>query len=133
MGRVEYRQVSSRAGGAQYGLGASPTDDLLVVYADAFERDANPDDFSLEAIIAHERGHQILCRDTRLERLVTGRISVASEEVLASLIGSLISEIPADRESLVLKAASELVERGMPARDARRLVRQLRDYLERYL
>lgn len=133
VGRVEYRHVSSRAGGAQYGLGASRTDDLLVVYADAFERDADPNDFSLEAIIAHKCGHQILCRDARVERLVSGRISVTSEEVLASLIGSVIAEIPVDRESLVFKAANELVERGLPARDARRLVRQLRDYLERFL
>ena len=52
VGRIEYRHVSSRAGGAQYGLGASATDDLLVVYADAFERHADPNDFSLEAIIS---------------------------------------------------------------------------------
>jgi hypothetical protein len=132
-GRVEYRHVSSVAGGAQYGRGESPADDLLVVYADAFDRDADPDDFSLEAIVAHERGHQILCRDIRIDRLVIGSISVATEEVLASLIGSVISDNAADRESLVFKALNELVERGMPARDANRLVRQLRDYLERYL
>ncbi len=67
-GRVEYRHVYSQSGGAQFGLGASPGQDLLIVYAEAFERDANPEDFSLEAMIAHERGHQLLARHERLAR-----------------------------------------------------------------
>src|SRR3989442_68821 len=40
VGRVEYRHVYSGAGGAQYGPAASPEPDLLIVYAEAFERDA---------------------------------------------------------------------------------------------
>jgi hypothetical protein len=35
---------------AQYGRGSTPEDDMLTVYAEAFERDADPDDFALEAI-----------------------------------------------------------------------------------
>jgi hypothetical protein len=52
IGNVEYRHVYSQAGGAQYGLGVTPEQDLLITYAEAFERDADPDDFSLEAISA---------------------------------------------------------------------------------
>ena len=47
LGRVEYRHVFSGTGGAQFGLGSSPAHDLLVVYAEAFARDADADDFSL--------------------------------------------------------------------------------------
>ncbi len=50
-GRVEYRHVYSQTGGAQFCLGPSADADLLVVYAEAFERDRNPEDFSLDAII----------------------------------------------------------------------------------
>ena len=38
-GRVEYRHVYSQTGGAQFCLGPSIDADLLVVYAEAFERD----------------------------------------------------------------------------------------------
>jgi hypothetical protein len=68
VGRVEYRHVYSQTGGAQYGRGTVEANDLLTVYAEAFERDANPEDFSLEAILAHERGHQLLARHPRLAK-----------------------------------------------------------------
>src|ERR1700730_4322731 len=87
VGNVEYRHVYSQTGGAQYGRGSTQDDDLLTVYAEAFERDANPDDFSLDAMIAHERGHQLLARHPRFAKRVAG-ISAASEEILASLLGS---------------------------------------------
>src|SRR6266480_1656666 len=82
VGQIEYRHVHSRAGGAQYGMNVTPEKDLLVVYADAFDRDADPEDFSLEAIVAHERGHQLVARDPRLARLLSGRMSRVGEEVL---------------------------------------------------
>jgi len=66
VGVVEYRHVYSQAGGAQYGRGRTAEEDLLIVYAEAFERDANPEDFSLAAILAHERGHQLLARHPRI-------------------------------------------------------------------
>ncbi len=90
IGRVEYRHVYSRTGGAQYGQATTEADDLLTVYAEAFERDANPKDFSLESIVAHERGHQLLARHPRIAKYVRGRISAGSEEILASLLGALI-------------------------------------------
>src|ERR1051325_859835 len=86
VGAVDYRHVYSQSGGAQYGRGLAEDDDLLMVYAEAFDRDADPEDFSLEAIIAHERGHQILARHPRLAKLVAG-IPLVSEEILASLVG----------------------------------------------
>ena len=65
VGSVEYRHVYSRSGGAQYGIGPSADDDIMVLYAEAFERDADPADFNLEALIAHECGHQRLHRDQK--------------------------------------------------------------------
>jgi len=61
VGHIEYRHVYSQTG-AQYGRGSAAEEDLLTVYAEAFERDADPEDFTLAAMIAHERGHQILAR-----------------------------------------------------------------------
>ena len=65
VGRVEYRHVYAPTGGAQYGRGVEADSDLLWLSAEAFERDAAGDDFSLRAIIAHERGHQVLARHPR--------------------------------------------------------------------
>src|SRR5690349_8877215 len=69
VGRVEYRHVYSQSGGAQYGRGVGEGGDVLTVYAEAFDRDADPQDFSLRSIIAHERGHQLLARHPRLSVL----------------------------------------------------------------
>jgi|SRR5579884_1858748 len=90
VGAVEYRHVSTASGGAQYGMASTEVEDLLVVYPIAFERDSDPDDFSLEAIIAHERGHQLVCRHKRLRRNMPDPMSEATEEVLASLVGAVI-------------------------------------------
>ena len=130
-GRVEYRHVYSGTGGAQFGLGTAPDRDLLVVFAEAFERDANPDDFSLAAIVAHERGHQLMCRDERFQRLLGGRISGATEEILASLVGSVVVPDPVDRQALVFKALAETIQCGVNPTDAERLVTELRSYLEK--
>src|SRR5438105_3145865 len=91
VGRVQYQHVYSRSGGAQYGQAARAADDLLTVYAEAFERDVDPADFSLTAILAHERGHQLLARHPRLANRVPGKVSIAGEEILASLVGAVIS------------------------------------------
>src|SRR5262245_22478004 len=96
VGNVEYRHVYSQTGGAQYARGDEAEEDLLTIYAEAFERDADPEDFSLRAMIAHECGHQILARHPRIARRVAG-VSESSEEILASLIGAMICESGADR------------------------------------
>jgi hypothetical protein len=132
VGNVAYRHLCSQTGGAQYGRGITDDDDLLTVYAEAFERDADPEDFSLEAIIAHERGHQILARHPRLAKLTAG-IPLVSEEILASLLGSIICAADADREMLYAKAAFELVDRGQSSESADRQLQTLRGLLEALL
>jgi hypothetical protein len=125
VGRVEYRHVHSRSGGAQYGQAARAADDLLTIYAEAFERDADPADFSLAAIIAHERGHQLLFRHPRLANRVSGQVSIAGEEILASLVGAVISADLNDRRMLAAKAAAELLSLGVSREHAARQIEQL--------
>lgn len=98
--------------------------DLLTVFAEAIERDANPDDFSLRAMIAHERGHQLLARHPRLSARLAG-VSDAAEEVLASLLGALVVKPGLDRDLLIAKATAELLVAGREPEDAVRLVREL--------
>jgi hypothetical protein len=133
VGRVQYQHIYNLTGGAQYGLASSEQRDLLTVYAEAFERDANPEDFSLEAIIAHECGHQMLARHPRLASLVAGRLSLVGEEILASILGAVISPLHRDRTTLLGKAVVELLDRGEQPEVATRLVSQLGDYLEKML
>lgn len=129
MGTVEYRHVYSKSGGAQYGQGETAADDLLIVYAEAFDRDANPEDFSLTAILAHECGHQILARHERIARQVKGKTSDASEEILAAVLGSLL----VDRDNLTLQAAAILADHGQPAAVAIQRVQALRTLFEELL
>src|SRR5579859_5127140 len=105
-GSVEYRHAWSGTGGAQYCKGAGKNPDALLVFAEAFARDANPQDFSLAAILAHERGHQLLERHPKLAPMTKG-LSVGSDEIMASLIGSLIARQEEDRQMLYYKALFE--------------------------
>lgn len=132
IGNVEYRHVYSQTGGAQYGRGNSAEDDLLTVYAEAFERDADPEDFSLEAMIAHERGHQILARHPGFAKRIAG-ISAASEEILASLLGAMICYNNADGDTLYAKAVAELLDHGQSIESANRQLQQLWEVLEALL
>jgi hypothetical protein len=128
VGNVEYRHVYSQTGGAQYARGTTERLDLLTVYAEAFERDADPWDFSLEAMIAHERGHQILARHPRIANRAGG-VSEESEEILASLLGSMICTDDGDRLALLSKAAAELLECGQSPENAGRQIQELKDLL----
>jgi hypothetical protein len=121
VGRVEYRHVYAQTGGAQYGSGVEADSDLLWLSAEAFERDAAGDDFSLRAIIAHERGHQVLARHARFAGRLIGR-PAAAEEVLASLIGAWLVGAGADREMLIDKAAVDLLDAGVTAESAARQI-----------
>lgn len=132
VGLFEYRHVYSQTGGAQYGRASTEDGDLLTVYAEAFERDGDAEDFSLEAMIAHERGHQILARHARIAKLVAG-ISVLSEEILASLLGSIICDDGSDRTMLYAKATAELLERGESPEATDRQLRNLWLLLEALL
>ena len=129
VGLVEYRHVSSQTGGAQYGRGAGDAGDLLTVYAEAFDRDADPDDFSLLAIVAHERGHQLVARHPRLAARFAG-VSPAAEEVLASLLGALVVGPGPDRDALADKATFDVLRGGASADAAARVVQNLWDQLE---
>jgi hypothetical protein len=133
VGRVEYRHVYSQAGGAQYGLAEVPERDVLIVYAEAFKRDANPEDFSLEAIVAHERGHQLLARHPRLTRNLPRSWSGVSEEIVASLLGSLLVEKEKDQQDLLLKALFEADQQGLEPDRATLLIMELRALLEKIL
>src|SRR5687767_13611258 len=123
-GTVEYRHAYSQAGGAQYGLASAADEDVLIVYAEAFDRDADPNDFSLEAIIAHERGHQLVARHPRISRAV-GTVSLETEEVIASLLGAMTCQAEADRDALLEKALVELVRLDIGPTDAMSRVRDL--------
>jgi len=124
--------VYSQTGGAQYGRGNTAAEDLLTVYAEAFERDADPEDFSLEAMLAHECGHQILARHPRIAKRVAG-LSEASEEILASLLGARICDADADRVALIAKATAELLDHGQSVKSANRQLQELWDLLEALL
>ena len=102
------------------------------MYAEAFDRDADADDFSLAAIIAHERGHQLLARHPRLS-LSLASASPAAEEILASLLGALVLEPGPDRDTLLDKAAFDVVNRGATAVTAQRVITNLWDQLRRLL
>jgi hypothetical protein len=132
VGRIEYRHVYSQTGGAQYGRGDTSENDLLTVYAEAFECDADPEDFSLEAMIAHECGHQILARHPRIAKRVIG-LSEASEEILASLLGAMRCQADADRIALFAKALSELLDHGQTVDSANRQLEQLWNLLKELL
>jgi hypothetical protein len=131
-GRVEYRHVYSQTGGAQYCRGGTVEQDLLTIYAEAFERDADPDDFSLEAIVAHERGHQLLARHAGLAKRVEG-VSIATEEILASLLGAMLCFNDSDRDSLMAKATVELINHCEAADIAIRRLQELWNLLETFL
>lgn len=105
---------------------------MLTVYAEAFERDGDPEDFSLVAIVAHERGHQLLARHPHLIKRVEG-ISIATEEILSSLIGAMLCSAESDRDSLMAKATVELINYGEAVDSAIRRLQKLWNLLETLL
>jgi len=129
-GQVEYRHAYSQSGGAQFCFGRGSASDVLLVYAEAFERDLDPHDFSLVAIIAHECGHQRFLRDSNLAvigRKLSGQVF---EEVIASLIGSLLVSDSQDAEDLVGKATVDLATVALSAASVVRTIEQLRGFLK---
>jgi len=124
-GEVEYRHTLSRTGGAQYQIGPTAERDRLVVFARAFERDADPEDFSLPAILAHERGHQLLVRHSRMRIFLDRWQGPAAEEIMASVVGSLLVTRKKDQQDLMDKAVEEALRNGIEADDAVWLVTEL--------
>jgi hypothetical protein len=132
-GRIEYRHVYSQSGGAQYCIATSAERDILVLYAEAFERDADADDFSLEALIAHECGHQRLTRNPKLRRILAEFPGEQIEEVLASLVGSLLLGESEQAQTLVWKATAELGQLGLSAADTVNFIERMRQVLRQFL
>ncbi len=133
VGTVEYQHLRTLSGGAQYGIGTSITADVLSVTARAFERDADPQEFSLEAIIAHECGHQMVIRQSKIRSRLPVKLPLEAEEVLASLIGSLLVTEIKDRDDLIMKAVFDELACGVPETAAIPLAHDLRNVLERLI
>jgi hypothetical protein len=133
IGQVEYRHVYSQSGGAQYGIGPSADDDLLVVYSQAFDRDANTEDFDLDAMIAHEVGHQRLLRNAKLRILLEKFPGETFEEALASLVGSVLLPETKSAEMLVWKAAAELTNLRLSGEAIVDFVERMRSLLRKLL
>lgn len=133
VGLVEYLHLQSRAGGAQYGRAVDPQRDRLTVFAEAFERDADPADFSLEAMIAHECGHQLLARHPMLRRNLPAGWSDRSDKIVASLLGSLLVWEVRDRENLIAKATFDALGSSSDLEGAMCSVGDLRMLLEELL
>jgi hypothetical protein len=133
VGEIEYRHVYGRSGGAQYRAGSSPEDDTLVVYAKAFERDADPNDFSLEAIIAHERGHQLVKWDHNIRATIRRLFSDNLEEFFGSLLGYLLLGETEASWPLRMKASTELLRAQLPADDVDAFVDEVISILRRHL
>jgi hypothetical protein len=132
-GIVEYRHVYSRSGGAQYYIGPNAEQDLIVAYAEAFERDADPADYSLEALIAHECGHHRLTRDRDLQLLQAKFPGEQFEEILASLVGSLLLSDEAAAQTLIMKATLELADTGISAENTVNFIKRLRLLVRHFL
>jgi hypothetical protein len=132
-GSVEYRHVYNQSGGGQYCIGPAADDDLLIISAEAFERDADPADFSLEAIIAHECGHQRLLRSPNLRTVLAKFPGEPFEEILASLVGSLLLGESESARTLVWKATAELDQLGMSAAGTVQFIERLRRILRHLL
>ncbi len=133
IGRVEYRHVHGHTGGGQYCHAPISGQDVLLVFAEAFERDADPDDYSLESILAHERGHQLLFRHERISRNVPLDWSDAAEEIVASLIGSIIVKDEADQQDLLMKAGFDAVTAGFEPERVVAFLTEVRALLEEIL
>ena len=133
IGRIEYRHEYSKTGGANYRQDVTTDQDLLTVYVEAFEWDANPDEFSLNAILAHECGHQLLVRHPRLAPKVAGLLSAISEEILASVLGAIICKNEADAHALMGKAIVEAVYQGVHPDRVVQQLDELKGLLEAFL
>src|SRR5262249_5035267 len=101
--------------------------------AEAFERDADPDDFDLDALVAHECGHQRLIRDPNLRKILAKFAGEQFEEILASLIGSIRLGESESAGTLVWKATAERGVLQMTAASTAHFVERLRNVLRKFL
>ena len=81
----------------------------------------------------HECGHQVAVRNSTLKRWLHGELPVASEEVLASIIGSLLVFEVEDHNDLAMKAIHDVIRCGVKREKAKEVVMNLRSVLEAIL
>ena len=93
----------------------------------------NKEDFSLNAILAHECGHQLVFRHPKLSRWLQGKVTPLSEEALASLIGSLLVSDVDDHNNLTMKSICDVVNCGVETSRAHKLILSVRSVLEAIL
>lgn len=129
-GRVEYHHRFSSAGPAQIRFGSKIVDDVMRVFAQAFDWSEDSQHFSPEAIMAHECGHQVFHRHRHLRRWFGSDISESHEEIVASLIGSLLVTSAADNDALRDKALGDALEAGTNPVDVTAMINGLRKFLE---
>jgi len=132
-GKAEYCHAYTRSGGAQYCLGPSANDDIMILYAEAFDRDADPEDFPLEAIVAHEVGHQKLHRDPKFREVMRQLGGADFEEILASLVGCVLLGDGVPARLLLCRAVAELGDRHISGKEALRIAERLIRVMEQLL
>jgi hypothetical protein len=76
------------------------------------------------------RQDKIVCRSLTLQRFLVDKVAPATEEILASLLGSLHVTDDFDKQALVLKALDEALNCGVSAQEAVELIMELRGLLE---
>lgn len=58
-------------------------------------------------------GHQVVCRNKQLQKCLVGKVAPATEEILASLVGSWLVQEERGRHSLILNTLEEAVQCGL--------------------
>ena len=71
-----------------------------------------------------------MVRHPRISKLIAGRLSIDSEEILASLLGAILCANTGDRDALVAKATVELLSHGESLEIATRRLQELWNLLE---
>jgi hypothetical protein len=74
-----------------------------------------------------------LARNERLKRNLPSQWSSNCEEIVASLLGSLLVADKKDQEDLVMKAVFDAESSGLAAKETAPLILELRELLERFL
>ncbi len=131
VGNVEYCHAYTRSGGAQYCIGPAADDDIMVLYAEAFDRDADLEDFPLESVVAHEVGHQKLHRDPRFRDILMQFGAGDFEEILASLVGCVLLGNTVSGRLLLCRAVAELGDRRISGMEAFQMTQRLVRVMER--
>ena len=100
------------------------------VFAQAFDWVGDPREYSLEAIMAHECGHQVFHRHRWLRRWFGSELSESREEVIASLIGALLVASVSDHDALRDKAVGDALMAGMSLTEAAAFIAGINQALE---